>query len=97
MKTAEEIISYLEMELAEAQTTYDLLKTEDKQQAMFHLIKMATITELLEEIKYKSVTRNLHGSHTPCKFFFCPFCALPLYPVGYLCTLYHLEFLYPVG
>lgn len=53
MKTAEEIIAYLEMELAEAQTVYDLLKTEDKQRAMFHLIKMATITELLEEIKHK--------------------------------------------
>lgn len=51
MKTAEEIISYLEMELEEAQMIYDLLKTEDKQRAMFHLIKMATITELLEEIK----------------------------------------------
>ena len=53
MKTAEEIIAYLEMELEEAQTIYDLLKTEDKQRAMFHLIKMATITELLEEIKHK--------------------------------------------
>ena len=51
MKTAEEIIAYLEMELEEAQTIYDLLKVEDKQRAMFHLIKMATITELLEEIK----------------------------------------------
>ena len=51
MKTAEEIISYLEMELAEAQTIYELLRTEDKQRAMFHLIKVATITELLEEIK----------------------------------------------
>ena len=53
MKTAEEIVTYLEMELEEAQTIYDLLKAEDKQRAMFHLIKMATITELLEEIKYK--------------------------------------------
>ena len=51
MKTVEEVIEYLEMELAEAQTIYDLLKTEDKQRAMFHLIKVATITELLEEIK----------------------------------------------
>lgn len=53
MKTVEEIVEYLEMELAEAQTIYDLLKTEDKQRSMFHLIKMATITELLEEIKHK--------------------------------------------
>jgi hypothetical protein len=51
MKTAEEIIAYLETELAEAELIYDLLKAEDKQRAMFHLIKMATITELLEEIK----------------------------------------------
>jgi hypothetical protein len=51
MKSAEEIIAYLEIELEEAQLIYDLLKTEDKQRAMFHLIKMATITELLEEIK----------------------------------------------
>ena len=51
MKTVEEITSYLEMELAEAEITYDLLKTEDKQRALFHLVKMATITEILEEIK----------------------------------------------
>ena len=51
MKTAEEIISYLETELEEAHLVYDLLKTEDKQRAMFHIIKVATITELLEEIK----------------------------------------------
>ena len=51
MKTVEEITAYLEMELAEAEITYDLLKTEDKQRALFHLVKMATITEILEEIK----------------------------------------------
>lgn len=51
MKTAEEVIAYLEAEFEEAQVVHDLLKTEDKQRALFHLIKMATITELLEEIK----------------------------------------------
>ena len=51
MKTAEEITAYLETELEEAQLVYDLLKTEDKQRALFHLIKVATITEILEEIK----------------------------------------------
>ena len=51
MKTAEEIMIYLEQELADAQTAHEILRTEDKQRAMFHLIKMATITELLEEIK----------------------------------------------
>lgn len=51
MKTVEEIVEYLEMELAEAQVVYDLLKTEDKQRALFHIVKVATITEILEEIK----------------------------------------------
>ena len=51
MKTVEEVIAYLEMELADAHTIYDLLKTEDKQRAMFHIVKVATITEILEEIK----------------------------------------------
>lgn len=51
MKSAEEIIAYLEIELEEAQLIYDLLKTEDKQRALFHIVKVATITELLEEIK----------------------------------------------
>ena len=51
MKTVEEITAYLEMELEEAQLMYDLLKTEDKQRALCHLVKMATITEILEEIK----------------------------------------------
>ena len=51
MQTAQEIITYLEMELAKAQTIYDLLKADDKQQATIHIIKVATITEILEEIK----------------------------------------------
>ena len=51
MKTAEEIVEYLETELEKAQVIYDLLKTEDKQQAFVNIVKVATITELLEEIK----------------------------------------------
>ena len=51
MKTIEEVIAYLEVEAEEAKLVHDLLKTEDKQRALFHLIKMATITEILEEIK----------------------------------------------
>ena len=51
MKTVEEITAYLEMELEEAQLVYDLVKTEDKQRALFQVIKVATITEILEEIK----------------------------------------------
>ena len=51
MKTVEEIVEYLEMELGKAQAIYDLLKTEDKQRAVVYIAKVATITELLEEIK----------------------------------------------
>ncbi len=51
MKTAEEIMEYLEMELDKAQLIYDLTKNEDKQQAFVNIVKVATITELLEEIK----------------------------------------------
>ena len=53
MKTLAEVETYLETELAEAQTIYEILRTEDKQRALFHLIKVATITEILEEIKRK--------------------------------------------
>ena len=52
MKTAKEIVEYLEMELGKAQVAYDLLKTDDKQRAYINIVKVATITELLEEIKY---------------------------------------------
>ena len=49
MKTAEEIISFLETELAEANEAHDL--AQDKQERLFHLIKASTIIYLLEEIK----------------------------------------------
>lgn len=51
MKSSTEIVEYLEMELEKAQVVYDLLKTDDKQQAFINIVKVATITELLEEIK----------------------------------------------
>lgn len=51
MKTTEEIVEHLEMELGKAQLVYDLLKTEDKQRALINIVKVATITEILEEIK----------------------------------------------
>lgn len=51
MKTVEEIVEYLEMELATAQVVYELLKTEDKQRAVVNIVKVATITEILEKIK----------------------------------------------
>jgi hypothetical protein len=49
MKTVEEIIAYMETELAEAHEAHDL--AQDKQERLFHLIKASTIEMLLEEIK----------------------------------------------
>jgi hypothetical protein len=49
MKTVEEIIAYLEMELAEAHESHDLAR--DSQERILHLIKAATIESILEEIK----------------------------------------------
>ena len=49
MKTAEEIVEYLEMELTEAHEAHD--HAQYKQERLFHLIKASTIEYLLEEIK----------------------------------------------
>ena len=49
MKTKEEIIAYLEAELALAYEQHD--QAQDKQERLFHLIAAATITRILEEIK----------------------------------------------
>lgn len=49
MKTAEEIIAYLEFELAEAHEAHD--QAQDKQKRLFNLVKASTIEMLLEEIK----------------------------------------------
>ncbi len=51
MKTAEEIIAYLEAELAEANEAHEQAKSKDAKEALFYLIKANTITHLLEEIK----------------------------------------------
>ena len=51
MKTAEQIIKYLEMELAEAYEMHDQAKGKDAAAALSHLLKATTITHLLEEIK----------------------------------------------
>lgn len=51
MKTVEEIVSYLEAELADAYEMHDQTKGKDKQQAMFFFLKAAFIKNLLEEIK----------------------------------------------
>ncbi len=51
MKTAEEIVAYLEAELAEATEMHEQAKGNNAQEALFYLIKKNTITHLLEEIK----------------------------------------------
>lgn len=51
MKTAEEIIAYLEAELAEANEAHEQAKGNNAQEALFYLVKANTITHLLEEIK----------------------------------------------
>ena len=48
MKTPEEIASYLELALAEANESHDL--AQDKQERLWHLIRAATIKEILDEI-----------------------------------------------
>lgn len=51
MKTAAEIIAYLEAELAEAYELHDQAKGKDAQAALVYLLKATTITHILEEIK----------------------------------------------
>lgn len=51
MQTAEEIIAYLEAELAEAYELHDAAKGKDAAQALAYMIKATTILQLLEEIK----------------------------------------------
>ena len=51
MKTVEQIIAYLESELAEAYELHDAAKGKDAAQAFAYLLKATTITHLLEEIK----------------------------------------------
>ena len=51
MKTAEEIIKYLETELADAQFMYDEMKGADKQRALAYLLKVYTITQILDDLK----------------------------------------------
>lgn len=51
MKTAEEIIAYLEAKLAEAHELYDQAKGKNAQEAFAHLLTATTLTHILEEIK----------------------------------------------
>ena len=51
MKTAEEIIVYMEAELAEAHELHEQAKGKNAQEAFFYILKATIITNLLEEIK----------------------------------------------
>lgn len=51
MKTAEEILIYMERELVEAHEMHDQFKGRDAQQAYIHLIRATTIQNLIEGIK----------------------------------------------
>ena len=49
METVEEVIAYLEQELAAAYEAHD--QAQDKQERLFQLITAETITRILDEIK----------------------------------------------
>ena len=49
--TAEQIIAYLEMELADAYEQHDEAKGVDAREALVHLIRATTILNILEAIK----------------------------------------------
>lgn len=51
MKTAEEIIEYLEGELVEAYELHDQARGKDAQQALAYMLKATFITHILEAIK----------------------------------------------
>lgn len=51
--SAEEIIKYLELELAVAHEMYDEVKGKDPRKAMIHMVRVSTITHLLDSIKGK--------------------------------------------
>lgn len=51
MNTVEEVIRYLEAELAEAYEMHDAAKGKEAAQALAFLIKATTIEHLLDEIK----------------------------------------------
>ena len=51
MKTAQEIIEYLELAKSEAFELHDQSKGKDEEEAYFHQIVAMTILHLLEEIK----------------------------------------------
>jgi hypothetical protein len=53
MKTVEEIIAFLESELAEAYELHEQARGKDAQEALYQIIRASVITHLLDEIKEK--------------------------------------------
>jgi len=51
MKTAEQIISYIEEEVAEVYALYDARKGKQAVEAYAYLLKVTTIEQLLDAIK----------------------------------------------
>ena len=51
MKTVEEVIVYLELELADAYEQYDAIKGKDVRAAQYQMTKIGVILDLLEAIK----------------------------------------------
>lgn len=51
MKTAEEIIAYIEAEIAESFELHEQARGKDAAQALAYILKATTLTHLLEEIK----------------------------------------------
>lgn len=51
MKTAGQIITYLEMELVDAYEMHEEMRGKDAQQALTHLIRATVILNILEAIK----------------------------------------------
>ena len=50
MKTAKEIITYIEAEIAEAHELHDYYRGKDASKAFAYILKATTLTQLLEEI-----------------------------------------------
>lgn len=65
MKTAEEIMTYLELELADAYDMHEQSKGKDAQAALHHLIRATTIQTLLDGIKADEPKEKEHQGIQP--------------------------------
>ena len=65
MKTAEEIMIYMERELIEAHEQHEQYKGQDAQQAYVHLIRATTIQNLIDGIKAVEVQPEEKANQFP--------------------------------